>query len=169
MAPSDMTRKVASLGTIGILFGVSAWLRPLQPAEWLPSHGISGLVEATSAIEAPLEPLPPAPAPAITEVAPVALRRLGASARHTAVAVVAPPPLLSASSLFATTDVPIALICDLPRRDVDVRAVMAARSRDPVADAFVTAGRHTGNAFQTGMAKTGGAFRTAGRAIRSIF
>ena len=162
MTPSDWTGKLVALGTIGILLGVSAWLRPLQPAEWLPSRGINAVSVA------------------IPGVRPVRLRDLVVEGRgqngspnpraHTR--PIPPQPhqvvdVLPAVSPLTATDVPVALT-PAPPREATV-AVAAASAGDPVADAFVTAGRHTGNALQTGATKTGGAFRTAGRAIRSIF
>jgi hypothetical protein len=161
----DATRKFVSLGTIGILLGVSAWLRPLQPAEWLPSRGINAVSVATPAIR------------------PVSLADFAASDNKGQNGLPKPPvrpqpiaseprpivDLVVASTPLTTTDVPAALTPEPPpSREANI-AVVATAAADPVADAFATAGRRTGNAFQTGVAKTGGAFRTAGRAIRSIF
>lgn len=157
-------RKFVSLGTIGILLGVSAWLRPLQPAEWLPSRGIRVVSVATPAVR-PLSVRGSAAEPVVQN------RRLKSRANvqrnvpepHRAV------DLLAASAPLTTTDVPVALRREVRRNEPDVAVAAATGVGDPVADAFVTAGRRTGNAFQAGVTKTGGAFRTAGRAIRSIF
>ena len=173
MAPSDVSRKLVSLGTIGILLGVSAWLRPLQPPEWLPSHGINAVSVAIPGVRpVRLRDVASASAKATADK-PEGRGQNGAPKSRAHAQPIAPRPhhvveVLPASPPLAATDVPVVLTPEAPRGEVTV-AVAAAPAGDPVADAFVTAGRHTGNAFQTGAAKTGGAFRTAGRAIRSIF
>jgi hypothetical protein len=183
MAPSDYARKLASLATIAIILVVSAWLRPAQAPEWLPSHKLTALTIQPPGLRAPsvsfgwqaglsavvlADPAAFAPAP---------LRRPGGQNGLFAAALPAVREaqrresieLLVISAPLGPTDVPGALRPEVPRLGENAQMTRLVAPRDPVANALVAAGRRTGSAFRTGVVHTGGAFRTAGRAIRTIF
>jgi hypothetical protein len=173
-AEAELARKLASLATIALLLGVSAWLRPAHAPEWLPSHKLIGLAIEPPRLRSPLATYggQARSVPATTTVdgglpAGAWLEARVRSTRQGGLETDAIP--LVASAPMTPTDVPVALTLDAPRIAETVVSSVPLAPRDPVADAFVIARRRTGSAFRAGAVHTGGAFRTAGRAIKSIF
>lgn len=170
MPSTERLQKHASLATILVLFGVSAWLRPGAVSQAGPDAWPTRPVAVVSG-QSPLE---------ITAAAP-GRRRTGAAvgqrvegvrrARFEGPRPVAnraeplPPPVMPVEQRVSATETAVA---PLPSGQAplaaDVAPGIAIATGDPatpahavLSRAMVTAGRQTGNAF-----------RTAGRALKSL-